>query len=108
MQAILARLQSQFILKNIKANSYDFADVYIKIIHIVVLLIDLKQEQFAKTIDGKINKPESLEEEKWNDILSKIEHRKKQLYDFLNEDKYMGTNRLIDRSEGILKQLLRK
>lgn len=104
----ISSIAEHFILKNMKANSYDIADVYIKIVHIIEFLIASKQEQFAKTIEEKNKKSEPLEDEKWNDILSKIEHRKKQLYELLNEDKYMGAIGLIDRSEGILKQLLSK
>lgn len=104
----ISSIAEQFILKNMKANSYDIADVYIKIIHIIEFLIASKQEQFANKIEAKIKRPESIEDEKWNDILSKIEHRKKQLYELLNENKYMGAIGFIDRSEGILKQLLSK
>ncbi len=102
----ISSIAEQYIVKNEKANPYDIADVYMKVIHIVEYLIASKQEQFAKKIESKIKKPDSLKDENWNDILSKIEHRKEQLNEQLTEESYMGAIGLMDRSEGILKELL--
>ena len=88
-------------------NSYDMADLYMFIWKFRILADSKSDKYFVREIDGYFTKKlDTLSEEKWKDLLNKIELRKEQLQERLDEYEPYEMGRVKDDAESLLKRFI--
>ena len=100
-------IATQYIKKRENRDYFDCADIFMKIKILAKYATASGNYEFADKIKRKIKKPEELSEEKWDEILLKINEREKQLDEKLQQFEY-DYGVAIGRSEDLLKSLINK